>query len=105
MSSLIKHLARPIPEILVIYGPLLVHTINLAPILIRIASPHSPILLTSFMYESNFQLYYFLPLYSVLAILDFFASSSVAYAAPFVLFFFIQIQEKLQHVIDSLRQR
>ena len=109
ISALMRNLARPIQEILVIYAPFLIYSLNFAVILITIALPRSQILFTSFIYGRNIQPYYFLPTYTLLAILDFFlfvfATSCAVYAASFMLFFMIRVQENLQHVIDSLKRR
>ena len=109
MSSFMRNLARPIQEIVVIYAPFLIYSISLGPILLRIANPQSPILLTSFVSLNSFPLYIFLPTYCLLVILDsffyFFPTTCVWYSISFMLFFMIRVQEKIQHMIDSLKTR
>ena len=108
-ASLMRNLSRPIQEILLIYAPFLIHSMNLGPILTRIASPNSTIILTPYITSCNFPLYIYLPTYSFLGILDcsfyFFAITVIWYAIYFMLLVMIRVQEKIQHVIDSLSRR
>ena len=108
-SALMRDLARPIQEILVIYAPFLFYSLIFALVFYTIVCPQSSILFTSFIYGRNFPLYYFLPAFTLLGILDvsffFFTISCPLYAVSFMLFFMIRMEENLQQVIDSLKRR